>query len=432
MESIWQQTAHLPRFEPLRGDHKTDVLVIGGGMAGLLTAHRLKQTGTSCILVEKNRICQGTTAYTTAKITAQHGLIYHKLYKHMGTECAQRYLLANQSAVNRYAQLCKQIPCDFETKDNYVYTRNEPALLDKEMSALSHIGAQAELCQTAALPFSTAGAVMFRDQAQFHPLKFAAVIAQGFSIYENTHVKEMRGNTAITDLGQINAKAVIVATHFPFINKHGSYFLKLYQHRSYVIAYENAQDVHGMYVDESQTGLSFRNYGNLLLIGGGGHRTGKNGGNWEAIQQFSRQHYPQASQVCHWAAQDCMSLVDIPYIGQYSSRSARFFTATGFNKWGMTGAMLASMLLCDQLLGKENDYLDLFNPSRSICKPQLLVNGFEAITNLLCFSGKRCPHLGCALKWNPVEHSWDCSCHGSRFDEDGRVLNNPANEDLPK
>ena len=240
----------------------------------------------------------------------------------------------------------------------------------------------------------------------------------------------MRGNMAVTDCGNITAKTVIVATHFPFINKHGSYFLKLYQHRSYVLALENAQDVDGMYVDDSKTRLSFRNYGKYLLLGGGGHRTGKKGGNWMELRDFAKEHYPHAKELCHWAAQDCMSFDEMPYIGQYSGGTAQLFTATGFNKWGMTGAMLSALLLSDMVQGKRNEYTDIFSPSRSILKPQFFINGFESVTNLLSFTGRRCSHLGCALHWNSAEHSWDCACHGSRFAEDGRVLDNPANGDI--
>lgn len=427
MESIWQKTARLPAFDPLRGDKSTDVLIIGGGITGLLTASFLGQAGVDCCVVEKGRICQGTTAHTTAKITAQHGLIYHKLVKQAGVEGAQKYLQANQKALEKYRYLCRHIDCDFEDKDNFVYTRGNRALLDKEMNALTAIGADAEFCDTLPLPFSTDGAVKFPRQAQFHPLKFLAQIAKDLPVYEHTFVEEMQGNTAVTEQGKIRANIVVVATHFPFINKHGSYFLKLYQHRSYVIAYQNAPDLGGMYVDDSQTGFSFRNWGDFLLLGGGGHRTGKQGGAWDTIRRFASQYYLGAQAVCQWAAQDCMSLDGVPYIGQYSARTGKLFTATGFNKWGMTGAMAAAQILCDLVQGKENDFTDIFSPSRSICRPQLLVNGFESITNLLSFSGRRCPHLGCALKWNPAEHSWDCPCHGSRFDEQGRVLDNPAN-----
>ena len=241
----------------------------------------------------------------------------------------------------------------------------------------------------------------------------------------------MIGNIAITDHGTVNANHVIVTTHFPFINTHGSYFLKLYQHRSYVIALDNAQDVEGMYVDECRTGLSFRNHGNLLLLGGGGHRTGHKGGNWNELREFANRVYPKSTQQYRWAAQDCMSLDDIPYIGQYSKRTHHLYVASGFNKWGMTGAMTAALILTDTILGKHNDCADVFDPSRSILKPQLLINSFESTKNLLTISKKRCPHLGCALKWNSAEHSWDCSCHGSRFDKHGKVLDNPANGDLP-
>ncbi|MGN0650073.1 MAG: FAD-dependent oxidoreductase [Oscillospiraceae bacterium] len=427
MESIWQRESNLPAFPQLNGDIKTDVLIIGGGIAGILTAYFLKQSGVDCIVAEKRKICSGTTGNTTAKLTAQHGLIYHKLLQSGGLETAQKYLAANLQALAKYEELCSEIDCDYEKKDSYVYSVDNRRKPECEISALEKLGYNAELCEKLPLPFSTAGAVKFPEQAQFNPLRFILGISKDLSIYENTFVKEMRGNTAITENGNITANSVIVTTHFPFINKHGSYFLKLYQHRSYVIALENAQVLNGMYVDEDKTGLSFRNYKELLLLGGGGHRTGKSGGNWTEIKRIARLYYPRSTVVCQWVAQDCMSLDVIPYIGQYSARTNRLFTATGFNKWGMTGAMISAMLLCDLINGKQNEYEDLFNPSRSIIKPQLAVNGFEAAAGLLTPTTKRCPHLGCALKWNPAEHSWDCSCHGSRFDKSGKVLDNPAN-----
>lgn len=428
MESIWQKDIQLPSYPKLNGDISTDVLIIGGGIAGLLTAYFLKQSGVDCIVVEKSRICQGTTGHTTAKLTYQHGLIYHKLLKSSGIETAQKYLLANRLAFEKYTELCSKINCDYECKNNYVYSVCDRRKLEQEMAALEKIGFSAQLCDNPALPFKTAGAVSFPNQAQFHPLKFICGIIKELKIYEDTFVQEIRQNTAVTDSGNITAETIVVATHFPFINKHGSYFLKLYQHRSYILALENAQDMDGMYVDDSKTGLSFRNYGKYLILGGGGHRTGKKGGNWTELRGFAKRYYPASKEYCHWAAQDCMSLDDVPYIGQYSSRTSRLFTATGFNKWGMTGAMLSAQLLCDMVTGKRNEYADIFSPSRSIFKSQLFVNGFETVANLLAFTGRRCPHLGCALHWNSAEHSWDCACHGSRFDEKGTVLDNPAND----
>ena len=432
MRSLWKATASLPEFPELVGDVRTDVLIVGGGIAGILTAYLLHEKGVKYVLVEKGRICSGTTGNTTAKITFQHGLIYDKILKSDGTEAARKYLAANRAAFDKYAELCGKTDCDYEIKDNYVYSTDDRRKLEKEVEALEKIGYIADLCENVPLPVKTVGAVKFPDQAQFNPLKFLSSVAEGLNIYENTFVREMRGNTAVTDKGKIRADTVIAATHFPFINKHGSYFLKLYQHRSYVIALENAQDVNGMYVDECDTGLSFRNYEGLLLLGGGGHRTGKKGGNWAELRAFAAKKYPDSREKHFWATQDCMSLDGIPYIGRYSAKTHGFYVASGFNKWGMTGSMTAAMLLSDMILGKRNGFASVFDPSRSIVKPQLFINGAEAVCNLLTPSKKRCPHLGCALKWNEAERSWDCPCHGSRFTEHGRVLDNPANGDLPK
>ncbi len=427
MESIWQKSVKLPAFLHLQGDLRTDVAIIGGGITGILTAYFLRKSGVDCILVEKGSICQGATSGTTAKITYQHGLCYHSLLKSEGKEAAQCYLEANSLALEEYARLCAEIDCDFERKDQYVYTIQDRKILEAEAAALSVLGCDYELCETCSLPFPTAGAIRIRRQAQFHPLKWIAAIAKELPIYENTFVNAVQGNTVLTEHGKITAKAVIIATHFPFINRHGSYFLKLYQHRSYVLALKNAQNVEGMFVDHNPTGLSFRNYNDLLLLGGGGHRTGKHGGNWSELRYYAKLYYPQSQEYGRWAVQDCMSLDGRPYIGRYSAATEQLYTATGFHKWGMTGAMIAAQLLSDLVQGKAHPYASVFSPSRSMLKPQLFYNGIESVMNLLRFTTRRCPHMGCALQWNRAEHSWDCPCHGSRLDERGKVLDNPAN-----
>lgn len=430
MKSYWQDSANLPQFKKAGGDIHTDVLVIGGGFAGILTAYLLKESGAKVTVAEKGRIFSGNSGRTTAKITFQHGLIYHRLAKKFSVETAKKYLEANRAAFDLYKKLCADINCDYETKDNYVYTVDDFAALDSEMTVLQKMGYPAELCSALPLPIKTAGAVRFSEQAQFHPVKFISEIARGVNILENTFVRAMEGNTAITDSGKIYAKKVIVTTHFPFINKHGMYFLKLYQHRSYVLALKDAQDVGGMYVDDSKTGLSFRNAGKLLLLGGGDHRTGKKGGGWAELERFSKAHYPAAHEQYRWAAQDCMSLDEIPYIGRYSKTTTDLYVASGFNKWGVTGSMTSAMLLRDMILGRDNEYADIFSPSRSILTPQLFINIFESGVGLLTPKTKRCPHLGCALNLNNAERSWDCPCHGSRFSETGKLLDNPANGDL--
>ena len=429
MDSIWTQTAQLPQLDQLRSDLKTDVLIVGGGLAGVLCAFKLVRAGVDCALVEADRIGGGTTKNTTAKITSQHGLIYDKLIREFGIERARLYLETNQGALEEYRALCKDIRCDFEEKDAFVYSREDRKKLDREMKALDRLGFGAEFVTDIPLPFPTAGAVKFPCQAQFHPLKFLAAISKDLRIFEHTKVLELGPGRAVTNGGTVSADRIIVATHFPLLNKHGGYFLKLYQHRSYVLALENAPDVRGMYLDEDERGLSFRNYGGLLLLGGGSHRTGKEGGNWQELERFACREYPDARIAARWAAQDCMTLDGVPYIGLYSKGTAGLYVDTGFNKWGMTSSLAAASVLTDLILGRKNPCAELFFPSRTMLRPQLAANALESALGLLTPTAPRCPHMGCALKYNAAEHSWDCPCHGSRFGEDGALIDNPAADD---
>ena len=432
MNSLWENIPKYSRFESLNQDSKTDVLIIGGGITGILCAYLLHQADVPYALVEAETVCSGITKNTTAKITSQHGLIYSKLIRRLGTERAKQYLQANEAALEQYRKVCGGIDCDFEKKDAYVYSLDSRKKIEKEAEALVQLGFPASFSDSLPLPFPVAGAVKFPNQAQFNPLKFVFSITEGLHIYEHTKVNELAGTTAFTRKGKMKAKKIIIATHFPFINKHGCYFLKMYQHRSYVPALENAQDTGGMYIDAAQKGLSFRNSGDLLLLGGGSHRTGKKGGNWQELRAFARRYYPASTERYHWATQDCMTLDGVPYIGPYSAGTQDLFVATGFNKWGMTSSMAAAMLLCDMVQGKQNPFAEVFSPSRSILRPQLAINGLEAAVNLLTPAKKRCPHLGCALKWNPYERTWDCPCHGSRFTKNGRLIDNPATGNLKK
>ena len=426
MESVWSANTKMPSFESLKKDIQTDVLIIGGGITGILCAYMLKNSGVNCTVAEADKICSGTTKNTTAKITCQHSLIYSKLEKEFGLEYARKYLKANQQALEKYKKLCEKISCDFEIKDNYVYSVSDEKPLEAEMEALNRLNCNPELVTSLPLPISTVGAVRLSNQAQFNPLKFTAEIAKDLNIYENTMIYEIDKHTAKSKNASIKADKIIVASHFPFINSRGLYFMKMYQHRSYVIALENADRLNGMYVDCSKKGYSFRQYGNLLLLGGGAHRTGKKGGGFQQLLNFKNTHYPMAKVKYRWAAQDCITLDSSAYIGHYSRSTPYIYTATGFNKWGMTASMAAAEILTDLVTDKKNEFAEIFSPSRTMLRPQLAVNLLETTANLLTPTTKRCPHLGCALKWNSQEHSWDCPCHGSRFEKEGKLIDNPA------
>lgn len=429
MQSVWNANAKRRGFEKLEGDARTDVLVIGGGMAGLLCAYALSENNVDCVLVEGGRIGGGMTGNTTAKITVQHGAIYSRLIKKYGFDFARNYYLANKRALDTYRSMCRTVDCDFEDTDAYLFTTGDTRVIELEAEACNSLGCKTEIVSALNIPIGRAAAVV-KEQAQFDPMKFISAISSDLNIYENTFVNKVEGNTAYTPCGKISARKIVFCTHFPFINRRGLYPLKLYQSTSYVIALENATDVNGIYIDERENGLSFRNYNGLLLIGGGGHRTGKLGGGYAELEAFADNHFPGAEIKYRWSAQDCMSLDGVPYIGHYSSTCPDWYVATGFNKWGMTSSMVAAQNITDLILRRKNPYVETFSPSRSILTKQLFINAGSAAANLMNFGKKRCPHMGCALKWNAAEHTWDCPCHGSRFDESGKLINNPAMRDI--
>lgn len=430
MQTIWGADSQLPRFSPLDGDLKTDVLIVGGGLAGILCAWSLHRAGIECVLIEQNRLMQGVSGRTTAKLTSQHGLVYDKLLGKFGAEKARLYWQANEDALAAFRKLAEKMDFDFLGQNSYLYATGKPGALEREMAACTQLGIPARWEEQLALPFPVTGALCFPDQAQFHPLKLAKHLVKDLTVYENTKALAFAGNRVQTPRGNITAEKIVIATHFPMLNKHGGYFLKLYQQRSYVIALENAPQTQGMYLDCAENGLSIRSAGEYLLLGGGGHRTGKPGLGWRLPESVAKQYYPQATIAARWATQDCMTLDAVPYIGRYSPNTPNLYVATGFQKWGMSTAMAAATILTDLIREKDNPYAPLFSPERSILHKQLLCNGVETAVNLLRPTKPRCPHLGCALHWNPAERSWDCSCHGSRFDEEGKLLNNPATDDL--
>ncbi|MBR0350072.1 MAG: FAD-dependent oxidoreductase [Clostridia bacterium] len=431
MQSVWFENINKPEFDSLDGNCETDVLIIGGGLAGILCAYMLEQKGVDYLLIEADRICCGVTADTTAKVTAQHGLIYDKIISKYGLEYAREYYNLNSNAVKIYRDLCKKYDCNFETKSAYVYSLEENEDIENEIEAYRAIGIPFDTVTQTPLPLDIYKAIRLDNQGQINPLELLFKISENLNIREKTKLINLDDTSAETDCGRIKYKRAVFTTHFPILNKHGLFSLKMYQDRSYVIALENAQDVDGMYIDASGKGLSFRNYRNLLLLGGGSHRTGKKGGSYTELLQFTKTHYPEATVKTQYATQDCMTLDSMPYIGQYSKNTPNLFVATGFNKWGFTSAMVAAELLCDMLTNSKNidENANIYSPSRSIFHPQLAVNIFESFIGLILPTVPRCPHLGCALKYNKAEHSWDCPCHGSRFTEDGKLINNPATDD---
>lgn len=471
MESIWQKSCKIEKRKSLHGDINVDVAVIGAGMAGILTAYKLGQEGFNVVVVEASRTASGQSAKTTAKITAQHGAIYSRLTEKFGLEKAKQYARANLAALDEYRKIIaeKSIQCDFEEKDSYIFSLDDSEKMKKEALACTNLGMNAEFLPSAeSLPFPVTGCVCLKNQAQFNPLKFIFSLSKEIKIYENTPVLSVGNDTLTTPNGRIKAKHIVHACHYPFVNFPGMYFIKMHQERSYILALQGAKEVGAMFIDADH-GISLRDYNGAVLLGGAAHRTGENSlsGRYEKLEKTARSLFPDSRIIAKWSAQDCMTADEVPYIGRFSRLKENHYVATGFQKWGMTTSMAAAQIITDMICGRHNENAEVFSPSRfsfsalsqitkqsgqalkgiarqnlSFPKEQLdsIPKGHGGVVR---YKGKqagvykdengkifavdtRCPHLGCRLEWNGDEKSWDCPCHGSRFDYTGKLIDNPA------
>lgn len=410
----------------LSGDVSCDVLIIGGGMAGLLCAYEIGQSGGSCIVCEAECAGGGISGSTTGKVSAQHGLYYAELIDNTGVETARLCLESNLEAVAKFRGICKKEGLPWEDVSSYVYSRGGREALEVEKAALRRLGYDADIVGKTVLPFPVAGALEFKDQGQIAASDVMEGLAKTAKVYEHTPIEKITATgKAYTDGAAISAGSIIVATHFPFINRYGMYYLKMHQERSWFVAAEGCDDVEGIYIG-AEDGISLRRMGDLLYIGGAAARTGSESEGWHTAELFAAENFPGSRIRYRWATQDCMTLDKMPYIGRYSPLAPKVFVATGFNKWGMTGSMLSAMILSDLVAGRQNRYEELYSPSRSIFRRGALTNLGVAVSGLVSLKTPRCPHMGCALEWNRYEHTWDCPCHGSRFEADGELINNPA------
>ena len=350
-ESLWSKEVEIPSRRPLEGDKKTEIAVIGAGMAGLLTAYFLRKQGKNVIVLEADRIAGGQTKNTTAKITSQHGLIYSSLIKKIGKNKAKLYAMANQEAVRIYEKLITEqgINCDFRKLPSVLYSCQETNSLKGEAEAAETLGLKAVFTVKTELPFRVEGAVCFEDQAQFEPLAFVKHISQELEIYEDTRALSVRGDVIETDHGNVTADHIVFATHYPFINVPGFYFLRQHQERSYVLALSGAEQYENMYYGMDSGALSFRNAGEYLLLGGSSHRTGDKtcGGAYEKLAEKAAKLFPDCQIEARWSAQDCVTHDRIPFIGKFSLYHSNWYVATGFKKWGMTSSMVAARLITD-------------------------------------------------------------------------------------
>jgi glycine/D-amino acid oxidase-like deaminating enzyme/nitrite reductase/ring-hydroxylating ferredoxin subunit len=492
--SYWIESTTPTAYPPLTDDTEVDVAVIGAGIAGISTAWELVRGGRQVLLIDARGIVADTTGYTTAKLTAQHGVLYDRLRSSLGADSARLYAQSQVDAMNRVWEIADElgIDCDLERRAAYCYVTDpdQARTMEAEAEAAAEAGLAAAFLSETGLPMPVAAAVRVDGQAQFHPRRYLLalaedLVARGGRIAEQTRVTSVEEGTPCrltTESGAtVTARDVVVATHYPIVDKVGL-FTRLVPRRELVVAaaIPEADDPDGMYLTTEENTRSVRTApyrdGQRLLIVTGEHFTPGEPGvaeRWERLAEWTAKHFGVSEFAYHWAAQDNGTPDRMPFVGPLHRGAEHVFVATGFNAWGMTNGVMAGRLLAASLNGRALPWSELFDPKRvrptveaadvikagvavaghfvgdrlrgsDVDTPDRLAPGEAGIMRL---DGQRmavyrdetgalhqvsatCTHLGCTVSFNDAEHTWDCPCHGSRFDPDGAVLHGPATAPL--
>jgi glycine/D-amino acid oxidase-like deaminating enzyme/nitrite reductase/ring-hydroxylating ferredoxin subunit len=488
--SPWVTDEDGPHFPPLRDDARVDVVIVGAGITGLTAARMLVEAGATVVVLDSGPVCAGATGYTTAKVTALHRLVYRELIDRHGIERARVYADANQSAVRTVAELAKadNIECDLSVAAAVTYTERDERVADieAEAEACGRVGIPAGLTTETELPYPVKAAVRLDDQLHFHPRRYCVGLARRIeamdgAVHEDTRALQVTtgasGVSVTTAHGTVTAGFAVVATHLPFVDR-GGFFARAHPYRSYALSMRLRQDVpEAMYISAEDPTRSLRPApGGRLIVGGEGHKTGRDPDTrqrYAALEAWARARFEVEKIEQRWSAQDYLTVDGLPYVGRLRRNEERVLVATGFRKWGMTNGTAAAQMLTDAILGRDNPWQHAFDATRLAPRPSLMSfvrENFDVARRFLgdrfarpragtantltvgqagiidhenrrtaCYLDQEgsihavspiCTHLGCEVTFNTAERTWDCPCHGSRFDIDGRVLEGPAVKDL--
>ncbi|WP_112269702.1 FAD-dependent oxidoreductase [Lentzea terrae] len=481
-QSLWLSALEAPR-PPLTGKHTFDVAVVGGGITGLTTALLLKRRGLTVVVLEADRVASGVSGNNTAKVTALQSTVYSQIRRAHGISAATDYATASQAAVQQVADLVELegISCDLRRAPavTYAYTESEVPAVDHELITARQAGLPVRATTDVDLPFEVHAAVRLDDQLALHPVKYLrgladAVDGDGSLVCEHSRVLDVSGTRLSTADGQVDANQIVIATHYPTLDR-GLYFARMELTRAYCIAARVSSPPQSLAISTGSPSWSIAAHEDKLIVAGAGHPTGRPAVEpFRRLEDFARRHW-QVEEVTHrWSAQDPTTYDHLPMIGSYTPGSTTIFTATGYMKWGLTSGTFAGSLLADLVTGKPNDLAERFSPHRFTLKslPDLVKKNAEVAAQLvgdrivpadatssenlppdhahvirdglgktgvyrdpeghLHAVSMRCTHLGCLVRFNAAERSWDCPCHGSRFDVDGEVLEGPATKPLPR
>lgn len=500
--SFWVDSVKQLSYSKLTNDLEADVVVVGGGLAGVSAAYCLTRAGKKVALVEDGFIGSGETGRTTAHLVTALDNRYYQLEKNFGTEKTKLIALSHAAAIDFVEQTVKRenISCEFERLDGYLFLHpsDKSYSLQIELEAAARAGIN--IFKAHEVLKGTGDSLCFPGQAQFHPLKYLrglcdAITKKGGRIFTETHAEEIdQYGIKTADGFYVRAKHIVVATNTPVNNK----FLihsRQYAYRTYVVGalVKKGSVQKALYWDTGDFDqkltfppyhyvrlASYDNEHDLLISGGEDHPNADTSQinipeekRYERLVNWTKKYFPIEDIVYRWSGQVMEPMDGLAYIGRNPIDHDNIFIVTGDSGNGMTHCTIAGILLTDMITGRENPWEDIYRPSRfnlrssgalfkevigallanfkrdssdedhirlsSVPKGearQLDLHGercgvYHDPEGMLHVVSTTCTHLKCNVKWNNDEKSWDCPCHGSRFTYDGKVMNGPANTDLP-
>jgi glycine/D-amino acid oxidase-like deaminating enzyme/nitrite reductase/ring-hydroxylating ferredoxin subunit len=487
--SVWMDRPDLPTFGPLTAGETYDVVVAGAGLTGLVSALLLARSGCRVAVLEARHLGAGTTGHTTAKISLLQGTRLSQIANKQPDDILQAYVEANLEGQQWLLRYCDDHGIAVQRRPAYTYatTDSGESAAQAELKACQAVGLDAVWTDTPELPFPTRGAVRLDDQAQLDPMDVLIALVQdlqhhGGVVFDGTRVQSVQiGEETVitTDRGVVNAAQLILATGIPVLDR-GGYFARLEPLRSYALAFEVPECPAGMYLSADSPTRSLRSLPRdgreLLLVGGNGHTVGRRPHTSELVDDltsWTSEHFPGARLTHSWSAQDYESIDALPYVGSLTPGGDRCFVATGYDKWGMTNAVAASLALSSKILGGSTEWAEALDswrlrelgglPSAARLNGSVAFHlaqgwlrtavqstgptvptegqghvereGMRPVAVCTVNGQTRrysavCPHLGGILSWNDAETSWDCPLHGSRFSAGGNLLEGPATTGL--